>query len=174
MRKSSLFIEHSYVTIHRCLEQLATALLSKAKLRHINSTNILREAFKFFAEWLHKQKIRVVQLREEYVNAPENRAEQGNEEFALHDLWVLADKFSIPALQNLAMKVIDDISNKWNRVSTGYMLYVWTNTQANSPLRRYYVKQRVHNLGEEFFKEEPSSFMLEIVVDLTYLMSLRT
>jgi len=137
--------------------------------------NISREAFQFFAEWLYMQKIDVVQLREEYDRAPENKAEQGKEEFALHELWVFGDKFSIPALQNLAMKAINDISNKWNMISTEYMQYVWANTQVDSPLRRYYMKRCVYSLGENFVKEEPSSFTLEILVDLTsYLMSLRT
>ncbi|KAE9381275.1 hypothetical protein N431DRAFT_457877 [Stipitochalara longipes BDJ] len=86
---------------------------------------------------------------------------------ALVELWVLADKLCMPSLQNSALKAIEEISAKLEKVPSITLHYIYEHTSDESPLRRYMVATSAtshhtsfrHSLDEYY----PHGMLMELV-----------
>jgi hypothetical protein len=95
-----------------------------------------------------------------------------DEDLALIQLWVLADKLLIPELQILVIDKIDDIREVTQ--ATDCLDYVCKNTSAGSPLRRWFVHQCATQLEPGWFTEHPEHFPQEMLIDLAAIWSRNT
>jgi hypothetical protein len=67
----------------------------------------------------------------------------------LAELWVLADKICIPALQNLVMDTIVKVFSARNWIPVFTYSYIFKNTNSGSALRRLAVTQTAYGMTEE-------------------------
>lgn len=65
----------------------------------------------------------------------------------LFQLWVLADKLSVPQLQNFVLSVIYRVSDIWNWIPSHCAKYTYDKTSHDSPLRKYLVRQCLTNMS---------------------------
>lgn len=84
---------------------------------------------------------------------------------ALTKLWVLADKLLIPRLQNQVIHKVDAIAADSCEVYTKPMNYVYSNSSANSPLRRLFVLYYTRELGAEEYSVCADDLPEEMLVD---------
>lgn len=90
------------------------------------------------------------------------------ETLKLLQLWVLADKLLAPRLQNV---VTEEIYVYWRKSyayakSTVWIPYVYANTLEDSPLRRFAVRHAVYLIDSAVFKQHPSHFSHEMLLEL--------
>ena len=88
----------------------------------------------------------------------------------LMELWVLADTYLIPSLQNLIMDVLCEVTKEtlgWKKISSCDFPWIWKRTSEDpkeSKLRLWVL--RLCTLVEpERFKEWPQDFPLELLLD---------
>jgi hypothetical protein len=91
---------------------------------------------------------------------------------ALAKLWVLADKLLIPSLQNQVIHKIDAIAAHSSEVYTKPMNYVYSNTSANTPLRRLFVLYCTRELGTEEYSVCADDLPKEMLDDVATLFSM--
>ena len=88
---------------------------------------------------------------------------------SLAEVWVLADKFAVPALQNhviLSMGRIQEVAGMYPWVT---FKYIYQNTAVDSALRRYIIDDCVNGglSGHKVFGAIPdTAYPLEMVVDM--------
>lgn len=90
---------------------------------------------------------------------------------ALNEVWVLAEKMSMPLLQNVAIEKIEKISNRMDSIATRTLQYVCDNTADDSLLRRYYVTTIANQLDSFNFRNDPSRFPHAILIDIAMLQA---
>jgi len=127
-------------------------------------------AFQFFVQWLYSQKLHVQQLQDDWVNDSDKSS---NENIALSELWVLAEKMSMPQLQNAAIEIINEVHDKAKVVPTKSLHYVHSHTSEDSLLRKYRVSLLAEQLHYRNFRKNPSSFPHGILIDLAILHAKR-
>jgi hypothetical protein len=84
----------------------------------------------------------------------------------LTGLWVLADKFLLPKLQNLALGAIDRTRIKTARSKTHCIDRIWEDTATDSPLRRYIVDICARRLAVGCLAKYPDQFPKEMLLQL--------
>jgi hypothetical protein len=89
----------------------------------------------------------------------------------LIQLWILAGRLLVPELQNLVIDKIDDIREVTQAIPTDCLDYVYKNTSAGSPLRRWFVHQCATQLEPEWFTEHPEHFPQEMLIKLVAIWS---
>ncbi|PMD39676.1 hypothetical protein L207DRAFT_583536 [Hyaloscypha variabilis F] len=94
------------------------------------------EVFKLFMQWIYFQRLT---LKQRDDTRKLEKGEYNAESLSLVALWVLADKFCMPRLQNFTLKTIEDISEKHSSICTPSFNYVYENTAPGSLLRQYLV-----------------------------------
>lgn len=87
-----------------------------------------------FSEWLYTEKLQVLQLMEgdETTRDEINDAE---EDLALAETWILAEKFDIPQLQNLVITTMYKIEYVCDAFPLSALSYIYGNTASGSVLR---------------------------------------
>lgn len=113
-------------------------------------------AFRFLVQWIYQQSLDVGQFK---IQAEQDRLKErevnweASEEQSLLELWVLADKFHIPELQNVAIHTIVTLSNRlFRQLGPPRFPYIYENTSVGSPLRRFAVDLCYHLPPEGFVK----------------------
>ncbi len=99
-------------------------------------------------QWMYSQKLVLSALRNPVSEDPAI-AEKESGDLAM--LWVLADKLGMPSLQNVALKAIAKIFDKYQRIVTQIFPYIENNTAADSPLRQYMLTICAANFDPEDF-----------------------
>ncbi|TVY34190.1 hypothetical protein LSUB1_G007683 [Lachnellula subtilissima] len=122
-------------------------------------------AFKLLVQWLYSQRIQVRQLDNDWVR---NNAisESKDEDYALLELWVLADRISNAKLQNCTLDKIDQIWRKHHTIATQTLNYVYTHTSSDSSLRKYFVKTYACGLEPAGFKHLGHHLPNKMLIDL--------
>jgi hypothetical protein len=125
-------------------------------------------AVHFLVLWLYTQNLELYQLS---VEAPADMKLMSKESLASSNLWVLADKLLIPRLQNLVINSIEKIRKKQNAVATwpSNLNYIYSNTTAESPLRRLIVHYCATDLGTGSYSTHnqfPKEMLLDIITFL--------
>jgi hypothetical protein len=97
------------------------------------------------------------------------------EDMALAELWVLADKMAVPALQNLVVSKIIAIREKTDAVAVKTLYYIYQRTGIDSPLRKLMVSEVAHNTPQREFSDDAEHFPHEFLINLAhYMMALRS
>jgi hypothetical protein len=86
------------------------------------------EAFRFFVQWLYRQELDLFQLKSLAVEEDEEPKQSYDEDIALAELWVLAEKMAVPALQNLVIEKIIAIRENTIAVPTATIPYIYQRT----------------------------------------------
>lgn len=94
-----------------------------------------------------------------------------DEDFALAELWVLANSLSIHPLQNLALRTIKEITEKTYTINTAIFPYVYSATSAGSQFRRFIVQTCVTTLESAAFSKYPENFPHQMLIDLAEAQS---
>lgn len=95
------------------------------------------------------------------------------EDLSLVELWVLADKFDMPKLQNLALKSIDDLSDITQGLASSSYAYVYENTNEDSLLRHYFVAQCLHYIEPGGFREHTEKYPHEMLINIAEFSTVR-
>lgn len=98
------------------------------------------------------------------INNDEQAA--GNEAAALAELWVLADKLCIPALQDVALEAIYKEQPRTESGQAQILKYIYENTAADSPLRRYFVEVAAYFTPPDELRKYDGWLPKEMVVDI--------
>jgi len=119
--------------------------------------------FRFLMQWLYTQRLELVQLRKEEVPIDDAYIEDGN----LFGLWVLADNLGMEKLQNQAIKSIEEVGIKTKSHATTHIRYIYENTAASSPLRRFMVDRCSSFLDVKEFANWPKNYYpYEFLMDM--------
>ncbi|KAL2072758.1 hypothetical protein VTL71DRAFT_12101 [Oculimacula yallundae] len=138
------------------------------------------EAVRLLVHWFYTQDLDTIMLdrlctskQQEEGNA--YPVSQRNQDRALAQLWVLADKLLIPRLQNAVIDEIVRIKQHTNFATTKEIKYVFDNTAPSSCLRRLYVDSCIKNcipntkhIGDS--ARFPKELLIEMVVRFTELL----
>jgi hypothetical protein len=112
-------------------------------------------------------KLELVQLND---NSDEDTIVDEEEEKSLAELWVLAEGLLLPELQNTVIDAMNEIRSTNKFIHTVYLAFVYSHTEAGSPLRRYYV-DACKTMHTDSYKSDhdhfPHEMLLELVPSLT-------
>ncbi|CZR54723.1 uncharacterized protein PAC_04607 [Phialocephala subalpina] len=130
--------------------------------------DITHGTFNLLVQWLYHQKVDLAHLKSGF-NEKNDLAILTEEKLNLFQLWVLADKFSIPGLQNC---VVDHIREGANLNDRDFLFpvkaydYVYNNTAPDSPLRRLVVMLTGAYLDKGDIKSNADNFPRQMLTDL--------
>ena len=129
-------------------------------------------AVRLLVQWLYTQKLDIVQLRNSY-GEPEgdditemNDEETKDEYLCLAQLWVLADQFLIPKLQNLVLRIFDEIRIELKILPVNCFSYVYENTSKDSKIRLYFLHHYACYTHSDEYAEYADFFSKEMLLDL--------
>lgn len=91
--------------------------------------------------------------------------ETDEENLALIQLWILAEKLLIPQLQNLVLRAMNKTQGVAG-VSSRNIRYVYDHTDKGSLLRKYIVHRCACFVDPERYEEESQSFPQEMLLEL--------
>jgi hypothetical protein len=151
--ESTTFTVHKEVACYhsKVLNAAFNGQFAEGQTQSYRLEDTTEHAFRLLMQWMYSQKL-VISAQRNPVS--EDLGIWGKESHDLAMLWVLADKLGMPSLQNVALKAIDEISNKYQLIATHTFFYIENNTAADSPLRRYTVANCASYLHEEFATAE--------------------
>ena len=115
---------------------------------------------------LYTQMLDTQQPEERLIGDPKK-----DEDRALVQLWILADKLIIPELQNLVIGKIDEICEVTEIIPTAVLDSVYAKTSVESSLRRWFFYQCSTQLDSDWFTEHPEHFPLEMLIELAAFWS---
>ena len=95
---------------------------SQSMLHYTNST----EAFGIFATWIYNKQIEDSEGETPCIKD-------------LTNLWILADEFLIPVLQNMCVEALNEQCAKPEYLPTDLFGHLYENTKEGSPLRKLFV-----------------------------------
>ena len=122
-------------------------------------------AFQLFVQGLYSQRLEIPLLQDENMKHTNTEAANGGWE-SLCRLWVLTDKLEMPRLQNLAIESIYKFGEETNEAPTRQLHFIYDNTSAGSPLRRYMVDLCHYELESTGFIDDPEMFPHAFLIDL--------
>jgi len=121
--------------------------------------DVKQGVFHHLVNWLYSQRLDIDLENLE----DEERVESLRD---LVELWVLGDRLFIPALQNQAMHLLFSVSKSID-YPTNVLHYIYKNTQRDSTLRMFMVKDCAYGVGSSDFrlhqKDYPREMLLEVV-----------
>jgi hypothetical protein len=85
-------------------------------------------------------------------------------------LWVLAERFLIPRLQNLAIDRLEEKRTEYKCVGLSALQHVWDNTTHGSPLRRLFIHQCVWNLNPDAYHSSINKFPKQVLAEICFLL----
>ncbi|KAE8446864.1 hypothetical protein EG329_011495 [Mollisiaceae sp. DMI_Dod_QoI] len=129
--------------------------------------NSTKRALKLLVQWLYSQNLFVDRLHEDrvWLWCP------GDEDLALIELWVMAEGLEIPNLQNLVIKVIDDIYQVCHYFPGGCIGSAYEATSRGSKLREYLVALYVKSSWLDCIIEEDEELPQEFLIELAQYLS---
>jgi hypothetical protein len=127
-------------------------------------------------EWLYHQTTTIRTFSGDFISEHETKDAKTvayfHDQSALFQLWVVADKLSIPALQNSALSQLDKVIKKSGLDIIFSVLFVYANTSKRSELRRYLLAVIAIEARTEFFENEffHSRFPREFLVEMGHYL----
>jgi hypothetical protein len=126
------------------------------------------DAFQLLVQWLYCQNIVIKALATDFDESSMKpdicEAAEADESKAI-ELWILANKFQIPLLQNLAMDKLVELYELYPPTAPK-IAYVYENTPADSVLRRFFVKKLADSPNNDMFPCCPEVFPHEFLIEL--------
>jgi hypothetical protein len=134
-------------------------------------TDTTRGAFQLLMQWMYSRDLELKQLDEAWIANPDNKYAADEEDHELVELWVLAEKYGIPALQNRVIEAMVDIGSITQCIPNGTFPYVYENTAKGSPLRRlcvamvatYFTAKKVKEVFQDL-NYYPAEFFYELSI----------
>lgn len=116
---------------------------------------------------MYQGKLTLRMDNDEQCEEPRNDLKDAeSENLALAELWVLADKLLIPALQNLSIKAIYRGESRTGVSQIRTLKYVYESATTSSHLRRYFVERTAYSMTVAAFRKYAEWFPKEMVVDI--------
>ncbi|KAF8851471.1 hypothetical protein BDZ45DRAFT_695919 [Acephala macrosclerotiorum] len=123
-------------------------------------------AFQMLNGWLYNEALNTKQLNP-VPDMDLDSLDYREEDNALAELWVLAEKLSMPTLQNAAIKAITEIAIEHNCAPETTFDYVYKNTRdEESPLRRLLVRQCIEYTDPSLFVENKDQFPKDLLAEI--------
>ena len=119
-------------------------------------TDVSPRIFGMMVNWLYTQEI-----TDEKGNPPSCRLSV--------ELWILADRFMMPALQNCAIEALNQARIQGSSVSADLVKRIYDNTTEGSPLRAYIVDVFVKDTTGGLRDNDPPQFMVDVVNEMRAL-----
>jgi hypothetical protein len=142
---------------------------TESESKTITLRDVDRSTVSDFLDWvraLPKPRTR----RERTLGPPHSprRLEHPSRLAPLVKLWVFADKYRVPKLQNQAMAKIADLYSVYDgkNIQPSLIGYVYDNSQLDSPLRRIIVDFAAAKMHPDFYSEIVSELHVEFLEDL--------
>jgi hypothetical protein len=124
-------------------------------------------AVRLLVQWFYTQKLDIfVPESEEDAKSGEYIAAKVSQDMSLVELWILAEKLLIPALQNLVAKGIEQCRLQANAISTTSLHYVYEKTERGSLLRRLMVDICFSHLRITSYLTHPDRYPQEMLIEL--------
>jgi hypothetical protein len=89
---------------------------------------------------------------------------------SLAELWVLADRLLIPALQNQTIRELESMRKEHRISPTTCVLYIYKNTSPGSLLRRWILTVCAFNVPQDWLIENPDQFPKKMLLELATLL----
>ncbi|KAG4433069.1 hypothetical protein IFR05_011463 [Cadophora sp. M221] len=128
-------------------------------------------AFRLFMQWLYCQRLPIIQVLSHLD--PEILSQEWTLDKTLIDLWVLADKFLIPRLQNLVIETMQRKVESSHLVPAYTFKYLYENTAEHSLLRRYIIGLCVVSAYPSVYAEHMNIFPHDMLVDIAVKLASR-
>jgi hypothetical protein len=149
--------------VHKSFACYYSPVLNAAFIEGQTQTYILEDttpdSFERFVNWLYTQKIEAYKEGENVGIFFRITAQ----------LYVLAQKFLIPRLQNCVLDAIENARSVSGYIPTFQIVYAWESTPSESPLRRLLLHYCSHNLRASRYWEIPEHFPKDMLLDLATL-----
>ncbi len=123
-------------------------------------------AFRLFVQWVYRQELDLFQLKSSDVEEPDDPDQCHVEDMELAELWVLADKMAVPALQNSVISKIIKIRQETHLVAVNTLHYIYRTTVIDSPLRRLMVSEVANCHPKSLFSIDAENFPHAFLIDL--------
>ncbi|KAK0100224.1 hypothetical protein ONS95_008189 [Cadophora gregata] len=123
-------------------------------------------AFRLLMEWFYLEKLTLLQTSPGYVLDVTDMQQEFNEDMSLAELWVLAEKFAMPVLQNKIIDSMQQIVLIGDSIPSRTFQYIYANTAAGSALRKYAVKTCVRYRNEGQYSENADLHPPQMMVDI--------
>lgn len=117
---------------------------------------------KFLVEWIYTQQIS--------FDAIERTTAGKENHLALVGLWILAEKFLIPQLQNHVIRKVYELNHEANTIPLHCLNYVWENTPPGSPLRLFLLHLFASRARIDLYSKCPDSYPKEMLADIIKLI----
>lgn len=130
-------------------------------------TDVSEDTFRLFVQWLYGQKTELQQLEQDFDSTrAESKQIMKDEGLSLVELWVLADKFAIPQLQNQTIKTINSISIQLDMIAISVLVYVDESTSEDSKLRKYYIDSCARYLDAAVYRKKAGRFPKGMLIQI--------
>lgn len=148
-------ILHKSIVSSACpvLKAAFASAFEEGRTRIYTLENVDEGTFALFTEFL-------------YTGTVDSRAAVAVCDSKLPRLWVLAEKFLLPALQNRAMDLIRVGLDEHRHILTDCLDWVYENTPVGSPLREVFVWQVGLEIDPDIFALEPDMFPVPFLLEL--------
>lgn len=150
------FIIHENVICHHSafFRAAFTGRFREAQNLSLTFTDTSEEVFGIFVQWLYTQTIQ------------DSKAQLPSREL-LFELWILADKILVPALQNQTIEALNELRITTSIIEISDIRHVYQNTASGSPLRRLLVDQCAYHLKPDELLDYSEIFPREFLLDIT-------
>ena len=170
------FVIHKEVVCHYSpvLNACFNSEFIEGQKQTYNVDDIDKNAFRLFMQWLYTQNINLSAHRNIFSDFSKTRFQphdcdattRQSQEFALVQLWVLAEKYMIPTLQNYTIRILYRLGFVCKPLSPEVYLYIYDNTDPQSKLRLLASHQAALNPNDRVFLANPSLYPHEMLIDL--------
>ncbi|KAK0100250.1 hypothetical protein ONS96_007533 [Cadophora gregata f. sp. sojae] len=170
------FVVHTYFACHYSpvFDAAFNGNFLEGQTQEYKIQDVGEETVRLLVHWLYTQKLDTIELQ--YLRKHHDPKDFGVDSLsqtkALIQLWVLGEKLLIPRVQNSALDEILRIRYHTGiSVPTQY-LYIYENTSAGSPLRRFFVDLCVSRCKNpprynDSSDRYPKEMLLDIITKLT-------
>jgi hypothetical protein len=170
------FVIHKEVACHYSpvLNACFNSEFIEGQKQTYNVDDIDKNAFRLFMQWLYTQNIKLSAHSNIFSDFSKTRFQphdcdattRQSQEFALVQLWVLAEKYMIPTLQNYTIRILYRLGFVCKPLSPEVYLYIYDNTDPQSKLRLLASHQAALNPNDRVFLANPSLYPHEMLIDL--------
>ncbi|KAH7363913.1 hypothetical protein BKA65DRAFT_390126, partial [Rhexocercosporidium sp. MPI-PUGE-AT-0058] len=132
--------------------------------------DVSASAFRLFSQWIYTRKLELLQMSSKVKDITDSTPDPYlQQDMDLAMLWILADKFAMPRLQNGVILCMNHVSNSLQRLPQKTFHYIYENTTPGSPLRKMTIYQCATETAASFF-EDTYDFPIQLLADVTQFL----
>ncbi|PVH85693.1 hypothetical protein DL98DRAFT_511272 [Cadophora sp. DSE1049] len=164
------FIVHKEVAYHhsKVFEAAFNSQLVEGSTQTYRLADTSESAFKFMMQWLYSQKFNLLHHDPSHEVDTNTEGKDCSQDMYLTELWVLGDRFGMPALQNAVLDSMQSIVDHHR----GYLplctySYIYDNTTDGSLLRQYVVSSYYKQCNSGSIRRHRRWIPYEMLVDIS-------